>query len=82
MKILSAMVGPVVIVGLSLLLSGCIGAMQTRAHEPVGTAVLKPTREDKEAGLVGLASGFNLKPTTSAISCVGWSCPSPSRAGH
>ena len=61
MKTLSAMVRPVLIVGLSLLLSGCIGAMQTQAHEPVGTATLKPTQEDKDAGLVGLASGFNLK---------------------
>lgn len=49
------------IVGVSLLLSGCFGAAQTRAVEPVGTAHLKPTQEDKEAGLVGLASGFNVK---------------------
>jgi hypothetical protein len=60
-KTLSAMVGPVMIAGLSLLLSGCIGVTQTRAVEPVGTAALKPTQEDKEAGLVGLASGFSVK---------------------
>lgn len=42
-------------------LAGCVGAMQTRAHEPVGTVDLKPTQEDKHAGLVGLTSGFDLK---------------------
>ncbi len=51
----------VLVVGLALLASGCIGAMQTTAVEPVGFGGLKPTQEDKDAGLVGLASGFDPK---------------------
>ena len=46
---------------LSLVLGGCIGAMQTTAKEPAGAGGLKPTQEDKDAGLVGIASGFSLK---------------------
>jgi len=46
---------------LSLVLGGCIGAMQTTAKEPLGAGGLKPTQEDKDAGLVGIASGFSLK---------------------
>ena len=60
MKMMRAFVVPP-IAALSLLLGGCIGAMQTTAIEPVGTGALKPTQEDKDAGLVGIASGFNLK---------------------
>ena len=41
--------------------AGCIGAMQTTAHEPTGSATLKPTVTDKDAGLVGLTPGFDLK---------------------
>jgi len=48
-------------VGLSVALTGCIGAMQTAAHEPVGTGGLKPTQEDRDAGLVGIRSGLDLK---------------------
>ena len=49
------------VLGLSLLVGGCIGAMQTTAEEPRGAADLKPTQEDKDAGLVGIRSGFDLK---------------------
>lgn len=35
--------------------------MQARPVEPAGTATLKPTVADKHAGLVGIASGFDLK---------------------
>jgi len=41
--------------------AGCIGAMQTTAHEPTGSATLKPTVTDKDAGLVGIMPGFDLK---------------------
>ncbi len=49
------------VVILSLVLTGCIGAMQTTAKEPVGVSGLKPTQEDRNAGLVGISSGFELK---------------------
>jgi hypothetical protein len=43
-----------------LALVGC-GNVQVRPDEPIGTARLKPTHEDKHAGLVGIASGFDPK---------------------
>jgi hypothetical protein len=46
---------------LMLTLAGCYGAQQTRADDPVGAGNLKPVVEDKDAGLVGLATGFNVK---------------------
>jgi hypothetical protein len=46
---------------LTFILSGCIGAIQTTAVEPRGAGELKPTQEDKDAGLVGISRGFNLK---------------------
>jgi len=46
---------------ITLTTTGCIGAMQTKAHEPVGAAGLTPNLEDKDAGLVGIAPGFDLK---------------------
>jgi hypothetical protein len=46
---------------LALTSAGCIGAMQTTAHEPTGSATLKPTVTDKDAGLVGITPGFDLK---------------------
>ena len=49
------------LVAVFLATAGCVGAMQTTAHEPTGTATLKPTVEDKHAGLVGVAPGFDLK---------------------
>jgi hypothetical protein len=35
--------------------------MQSTAHEPVGASGLKPTQEDRDAGLVGISSGFDLR---------------------
>jgi hypothetical protein len=40
---------------------GCTDAVQTTAHDPVGTTELKPTLQDKDAGLVAMAPGFKLK---------------------
>lgn len=37
------------------------GAVQMRAHDAVGAGGLQPTREDKDAGLVGFNPGFDLK---------------------
>ena len=45
----------------TLALAGCYGAQQTRPDNPVGVGPLKPVVEDKDAGLVGLAPGFNVK---------------------
>ncbi len=45
----------------TLALAGCFGAQQTRPDDPVGAGNLKPVVEDKDAGLVGLAPGFNVK---------------------
>jgi len=55
---------PVRVLGLalSLLLTGCIGAYQVTADNPTGAGTLIPAVEDKDAGLVGIASGFDLKP--------------------
>lgn len=44
-----------------LALAGCFGAQQIRADNPAGAGHLKPTIGDKDAGLVGIASGFDLK---------------------
>lgn len=49
------------LLALSLALAGCYGAQQTRADDPVGAGSLKPVVEDKDAGLVGLAAGFDVK---------------------
>ena len=46
---------------LTLVLAGCYGAQQTRPDNPVAVGSLKPVVEDKDAGLVGLAPGFNVK---------------------
>ena len=46
---------------LTLALTGCYGAQQTRPDNPVAVGSLKPAVEDKDAGLVGLAPGFNVK---------------------
>lgn len=46
---------------LPLALAGCFGAQQTRPDDPVGAGNLKPVLKDKDAGLVGLAPGFDLK---------------------
>ena len=45
----------------SLQLTGCYGAYQVKPDDPVGAGPLKPTLNDKDVGLVGIASGFDLK---------------------
>ncbi len=45
---------------LAIVLSAC-GAVQTTPHEAVGAGGLQPTQADKDAGLVGISPGFNLK---------------------
>lgn len=50
----------VLLVALSPVLSGC-GAVQTKAHDAVGASGLRPTQDDKDAGLVGISPGFQLK---------------------
>jgi hypothetical protein len=46
---------------LAVTLAGCYGAQRTSPDDPVGAGGLKPVVEDKDAGLVGIAPGFNLK---------------------
>ncbi|HKB26257.1 MAG TPA: DUF4410 domain-containing protein [Methylomirabilota bacterium] len=46
--------------GFFMLFAGCYGAYQVRPDDPVGAGTLKPTVEDKDIGLVGIADGFNL----------------------
>lgn len=53
--------GPALAFALMLLLAGCVGAYQVTADDPAGAGDLKPTLRDKDAGLVGIASGFDLK---------------------
>ncbi len=42
-------------------LTGCFGAYQVSPENPLGAGDLRPTQGDKDAGLVGIAAGFNLK---------------------
>lgn len=49
------------LIGVSLALAGCFGAYQTKPDDPRGTAELRPNVEDKDAGLVAVAPGFDLK---------------------
>lgn len=51
----------VLLLTLAVALAGCYGAQQTRPDDPVAVGNLKPVVEDKDAGLVGLAPGFNVK---------------------
>ncbi len=46
---------------LSLFIGGCFGAYQVKADNPTATGALTPTVEDKDAGLVGIAPGLDLK---------------------
>jgi uncharacterized protein DUF4410 len=48
------------LVGLLAALSGC-GAVQTKAHDVVGASGLQPNQDDKDAGLVGIGPGFQIK---------------------
>jgi len=49
------------LLGLSLALSGCFGAYQIKPDEPGSTSGMTPNVEDKDAGLVAVAPGFDLK---------------------
>jgi len=49
------------LIACAVLVTGCLGAQQTTAVDPAGAGGLKPDREDKDVGLVGLAPGFDLK---------------------
>src|SRR6185295_16615930 len=49
------------VLALSLLLAGCFGAYQVQPNNPTGAGSLRPTVEDKDAGLVGIAPGFDVK---------------------
>lgn len=46
---------------LTLALAGCVGSYQTSPDAVVGADGLKPTQEDKDAGRVAVASGFDLR---------------------
>lgn len=48
------------ILGVASTVGGC-GAVQTKAQAPLGSTMLKPTQEDRDAGLVGAAPGFNVR---------------------
>ena len=50
-----------VLVVVSLAVTGCFGAQQTRPDDVVGAGGLKPAVEDRDAGLVGLVAGLDLK---------------------
>jgi hypothetical protein len=52
---------PAVAVVCALFLAGCFGAQQIKADDPAGAGLLMPTVRDKDAGLVGIASGFDLR---------------------
>ena len=54
-------VAGVLVLAFPLLLGGCFGAYQVTADNAVGAGSLKPTVEDKDAGLVGIAGGFDVK---------------------
>ena len=46
---------------LALALAGCVGAMQSSPDDPTSAGGLTPNIEDKDAGLVAIAPGFDLK---------------------
>jgi Domain of unknown function (DUF4410) len=52
---------PVLALVFILPLAGCFGAYQVKPDHPAGAGPLKPTIRDRDAGLVGIASGFDLK---------------------
>ena len=56
-----AVTGRLLALALAITLAGCYGAQRTSPDDPVGAGGLKPVVEDKDAGLVGIAPGFNLK---------------------
>ncbi len=59
--VLNGVLGGALGLALSLLLTGCFGAYQVKADHPTGAGSLTPTVEDKDAGLVGIAGGLDIK---------------------
>ncbi len=49
------------IAAVSMVLAGCFGAYQTSPDNALGAGGLAPTQEDKDAGRVGVAPGFDVK---------------------
>jgi len=50
------------VMAMSVLVAGCtLGAAQIAPVDPVGTADLKPTQRDSDAGRIGIRSGFDLR---------------------
>ncbi len=50
-----------VVLATALLVTGCMGAMARPPENPAGAGGLTPVTEDPDAGLVGVAGGFELK---------------------
>src|SRR5512132_1950084 len=46
---------------LTVALSGCVGSMQTSPDDVKGVGGLVPKEKDKDAGLVAIAPGFDIK---------------------
>ena len=51
----------VVVLAATLLMTGCLGAMPRPPENPAAAGGLTPVIEDTDAGLVGVAGGFELK---------------------
>ena len=50
------------VLGVSVVLAGCgLGAQQARVVDPMGAGGLTPRMEDKDAGLVAIAPGFDMQ---------------------
>src|SRR5262245_26755185 len=60
MKPACRLVRPFPVILSCLWLAAC-GNVQVKPDQPIGTPTLKPTVEDKRAGLVGIAPEFTLK---------------------
>lgn len=54
----------VVVLATALLMTGCVGAMSRPPENPAAAGGLTPVTEDADAGLVGIAGGFDLKRYT------------------
>ena len=55
--------GTFLVIALSVMVSGCssLGAAQQVPVDPVGTGDLKPTQPDRDAGVVAVRAGFDLR---------------------
>src|SRR6266403_2594432 len=55
--------GTFLVIALSMMVAGCssLGAAQQAPVDPVGTGDLKPAQRDRDAGVVAIRSGFDLK---------------------